>query len=534
MKILETAMLGAAVIWSGTAAGFADQPLPAARPAAPESSPARPVAPLDLRTERAVYPIDLAGALRLAGARDLDIAIAREQIARAVAELDGARALWLPSFFLGPNWNRLDGRNQDSSGDILKTSRSSLFLGAAAASSAPVYAPPPGGGVAPVSGLATVLRISDAIFLPMAARQVVEARRAGLTAMTNNVLLDLTESYFNLQLAAGRVAIAREALTYADRLVDLTATYAQTGAGVEADHQRSLTERQRLRQELSTAIGQWKVASSDLVRRTRLDPRIVVAPVEPPEAQVRVVPRELPVDDLIVIGLNNRPELAEAQALVQATLIRLRQARLRPLVPSVALRYSAGGFGGGAGSFFGDFGGRQDVDVNLYWEIMNFGLGDRAIARTRAAENRIQALEQIKVQDRIAAEVAGAYEEGAAAEYRLEDAAQGVPRALESLALNFDNIRLGAGLPRAARPIEVLQPIQALYQTRTSYLNAAIDFNRAQFRLYRALGRPPVVAGPSTPPPPGPGPLLPEGLRQVPLPGASFHEAQRSSSLRDH
>jgi len=57
----------------------------------------------------------------------------------------------------------------------------------------------------------------------------------------------------------------------------------------------------------------------------------------------------------------------------------------------------------------------------------------------------------------------------------------------------------------------VLQPIQALAQARGDYLEAALDFNRAQFRLYRALGWPANLPGPTLPPPPGPAPLLAPG-----------------------
>ena len=59
---------------------------------------------------------------------------------------------------------------------------------------------------------------------------------------------------------------------------------------------------------------------------------------------------------LIVQGLHQRPELASSQELVQATLLRLKQARLRPLVPSLAFSYAGGGFGGGSNAFFGNFG----------------------------------------------------------------------------------------------------------------------------------------------------------------------------------
>ncbi len=483
-------------------------PTPGPRPGPPASSPHSADLAARLRTARPIYPIDLAGALRLAGARDLEIAIARERIAVAVAQLQGARVQWLPSFFVGPNWARHDGQIQDNLGNVFTTSRSSLFVGGTAAAGGPVYAPPPGGGAAQVSSFATVLRISDAIFEPLAARQVVDARQARLAATTNDVLLELTEAYFDLQAAAGRVAIAQEALGHAETLVDLTGTYAQTGAGLEADYQRSLVEQQRQRQALAGAVGRWKVASSQLVLRTRLDPRIVVAPIEPPESVVRLVPPTSPLDDLIVVGLQGRPELAEAQALVAATLTRLKQARLRPLIPSVALRISAGGFGGGVNEFFGNFGGRQDTDINLYWELQNLGLGDRAIARARAAEQRAAVFERIRTQDRVASEVAAAYEESAAAAERLGENASALRSALDSLRLNLDNIREGAGLRGETRPIEVLQPIRALAEARSDYLESALDFNRGQFRLYRALGWPAKLPGPSLPPPPGPGPIL--------------------------
>jgi len=136
--------------------------------------------------------------------------------------------------------------------------------------------------------------------------------------------------------------IAREAATNAASLTELTATYTRTGAGLEADHRRSLTELDRRRKEVEAAVGQLEVASAELVRRIRLDPRAVVAPVEPPETVLRLIADDCPLDDLITTGLRHRPELAEAQALVQATLSRLRQARLRPLIPSLAFRYSGG------------------------------------------------------------------------------------------------------------------------------------------------------------------------------------------------
>src|SRR3954469_21317217 len=180
---------------------------------------------------------------------------------------------------------------------------------------------------------------------------------AGIQAVTNDALLNASEAYFDMQLAAGRLMIAHEAAANAETLVALTASYARSGAGLEADHRRRLAERDHRRKDIAAAVGQLEVASAELVRLLHLDPRIMVAPVEPPVAVVRMVADGCAIDGLIATGLHHRPELAESQALVQATLIRLRQARLRPFIPSLAMRYSGGGFGGGPNSFFGNFNG---------------------------------------------------------------------------------------------------------------------------------------------------------------------------------
>lgn len=505
-------------------------PLPAPQPrAAPAAEAVAPDVPLrldaraaddlaaagQLAPEQEIRPIDLVSALRLAGARDLDVAIARARVAAAAADVRHARAIWLPSLFIGPNWVRHDGQAQVIEGDVRTISKSSLFMGATAAAGSSVSGPIPSGGPAQVTGLTTVLRFSDVIFLPLAAEQIVDARNAGVRAATNDALLGVSESYLELQRAAGRLAIAREAAAHAERLAAITAAFAETGMGLEGDHRRSLTERDRRLAEVEAALGELEVASTEVVRRTRLDPQVVVAPVEPAELVLEIVDDELPVDTLIEAGLRNRPELAEARSMVEETLLRLRQARLRPFIPSLAFRYSGGGFGGGRDEFFGDFASRSDADVNLYWETANLGFTDSAIRGRREAERREADLRFCKVQDQVAAEVVRAEKARLAARRRMARVEQAVPEAIRSLELNFRTIREAAGLPvPATRPIEVLQPIQALATARADLLDAVIDYNLAQFRLFHAVGRAPVVAGvaaaePVLPPPPTPEPAGP-------------------------
>ncbi len=464
-----------------------------ARPAPDETPAAPPKLPVDptLIPGRVVEPIDLANALRLGGARAIDIAIARQRINRAIAELGQAQSLWLPSLFYGPTWYRADGQVQTVNGPVQTVSRSSLFLGGTAALANSFPAPSPGTGAPPLNSLSGTLRLSDAIFGPMAERRVVAADRAGLKAATNNTLLQIAEAYFDLQVATGRLAISHEAAANAEELSRITGSFARLGQGLEADHRRALTELKHRRRQIHQDSGQLLAASANLVRLLVLDPCLVMAPVEPPETIIRMIPDDVPLDDLVIRGMLARPELANARELVEAARIRLKQARLRPFVPSLAVTEAGGALGGGPGSFFGNFGGRNDTIASLFWELRGLGLMDVSIMRARAAEHETARLEKIRVQAQVAADIISAYQVGEAADREIKDARETLVEAIDSLRLNFLNIRQGAELPRATRPIEVLQPIQALAQSRLDYLDSVITYNRAQFRLRRAIGEAP-------------------------------------------
>ena len=100
-----------------------------------------------------------------------------------------ARALWLPSLFYGPSWYRSDGQIQTVTGQVQTINRSALFLGGTAALANTIQGPPPGTGIPSVNGMTTTVRISDAIFIPMAARRDLTANQAGLRTSINDALL---------------------------------------------------------------------------------------------------------------------------------------------------------------------------------------------------------------------------------------------------------------------------------------------------------------------------------------------------------
>jgi outer membrane protein TolC len=246
------------------------------------------------------------------------------------------------------------------------------------------------------------------------------------------------------------------------------------------------------------------VASADLIRTLSLDAAVVVEPIESPSLEIAIIPPDRPVDDLIVQALTNRPELAAQQALVQATLQRLHQEKLRPLIPSVLLRgaatnptgiLSSGVFGGGTDGRIGDFSARNTMDLELLWEFQNLGLGNRAIIKQRRAERDLSVLELFRTQDRIAAEVVQAHAQLESAVARLQEAKDGLKDASESATQNIEGMSQtkkagGNVILLVIRPQEAVAAVQALAQAYVDYYGAVNDYNRAQFRLYRALGNP--------------------------------------------
>jgi outer membrane protein TolC len=205
----------------------------------------------------------------------------------------------------------------------------------------------------------------------------------------------------------------------------------------------------------------------------------VVAPVEPSETVIRLVADDVSLDDLICQAWLNRPELARARELMQTAVLRLKQAKLRPFVPSLALTYSGGGFGGGQNGFFGNFNTRGDAAVSLFWDLRGLGLIDRGVIRRAEAERNTADIDLVRVQAQVANDVVASYKSRLAATEAMDDARASVTEAIESLKLNLTSIRRGGGLPGATRPIEVLQPVQALAQARTDYLGAVLAHNRA-------------------------------------------------------
>jgi hypothetical protein len=130
----------------------------------------------------------------------------------------------------------------------------------------------------------------------------------------------------------------------------------------------------------------------------------------------------------------------------------------------------------------------------LLWKLDNLGFTNLALFRQRRAENKAALLELFRTQDRVAAEVVQAVAQAELAHLRAAQAEVELKNALKNVEQNLvgleNPVRKGDLILLLVRPQEVVAALQALGQAYTDYFGAVADANRAQFRLYRALGQP--------------------------------------------
>src|SRR5438045_1363681 len=75
------------------------------------------------------FPIDLGTALRLAGAENPELLLARQRVVEATALRQLAAAQLLPNLNVGSNYNLHRGVLQDSGGNLLRVDRDALYVG---------------------------------------------------------------------------------------------------------------------------------------------------------------------------------------------------------------------------------------------------------------------------------------------------------------------------------------------------------------------------------------------------------------------
>ena len=437
---------------------------------------AAPLEPTDLR-----FPINLATALRLSDARPLIVAAAQASVWVAEAQLTRAKVLWVPQLNLGFDYIRHDGGGPDFNKGIMTAPSVNYFYGGA--------------------GMTQIVALTDVVFDPLAARQVLNSRQFDIQSAKNDALLMTANAYFQVHQYRGLYAGALYTVERGHDLIDRISRLSKDLVPrVEVDRARNMVA--DLEQQATSAREMWRVHSADLTQVLRLDPRAVVVPLEHDHLQITLIDPARPLDDLIPVGLTNRPELASNQALVQAVVARIRREKGRILLPSILINgfqtpdelLQAGVFGMGPNNKLNQWTGRDDVSLQAIWQLEAMGIGNLARIKEQRGEQSRAIIELFKTQDMVAGDVTRAQARLQSAAARVSQADRALRSSLISFNGNYEGLqqttRFGDVLVEVFRPQEVVYSLQRLKTAFDEYFTTVAEYNRAQFELFHALGYP--------------------------------------------
>jgi len=407
--------------------------------------------------------IDLPTALRLAGARNIDIQLAREKLAQTHAEEESAIERFFPWIAPGVTYRRHDNLIQNTEGVIEEVHKQS-------------YAP--GGTVFAQTD------VGDAIFKSLEAHQLTKAARHGLDAHAQETILTAARGYFDLAAAHEAVGIAQEALRASTDYAVQIDRAVSAGIAFKGDALRVKVQQQRDEIALRRAQENVRLASAKLVQILHLDPTVELMPRDASVVPLSIVSAKEPLGDLVSQALATRPETQQGAAFLSAAQHAKNGAIYGPLIPAVGGQAFFGGLGGGKDSETGRFGESEDYVALLNWRIGPGGLFDFGNIHAQQARVRGAALTTDKVIDQVANEVITNRTRVQSLADQIATAKQSLSDAAEALRLAQERKEFGVGVV-----LETILAQQELSRVRNDYVNIVADYNKTQYGLLRALGR---------------------------------------------
>lgn len=409
-----------------------------------------------------VHPIDLATALRLAGAQNLDVQLAREKLAEARANHESATWQFFPWIAPGFAYRAHDNALQNVEGKVIDVHRDSYTLG---------------------PGFIAQLDVGEAIYKSLSARQLAKAAEHGLEAQRQDAVATAAAGYIDLARAQATVAVAREAVRIADDYTQQLERAVGAGIAFRGDALRARTQVERNQFTLRQAQEQQRLAAARLAQTLRLDPAVELTAKADELVPFSLLASNATLSSLVGQALEARPELHQSRAVVEAARRSKDGARYGPLVPTVGAQVFVGGLAGGNQSNYRGLSESEDYQVTLGWRIGPGGLFDRS--RLRAADARLNAarLTGDKLHDEIVRQVVEGFTRTQSEADKLATVRRGLAAAEETFRLARERKEFAVGVV-----LETIQAEQELTRIRSDYVNTVGEFDKAQYLLQRAVG----------------------------------------------
>lgn len=413
------------------------------------------------QSTNSTYPIDLLTVLRLSGAQNLNIQIARERLAEARANYGSAVSQFFPTLSPGITYRRHDDNIQDVAGNIFEVHKQSY---------------------APGATIGAQVDLGEAIYKQLAAKQLVRAADHAIEAQRQESTATAAQLYFDLLAAQTAIGVAAEAVNISSNYEAQVEQAVGVGLAFKGEQLRVRVQTERNQLTLRRATEERRNAATKLAQSLHLDPAIDLLSRDADLVPVTLLKTNL--GSLMQLAIDSRPELKQSSALIASAREAKKGATYGPFVPSLGAQAFFGGLGGGKDNEWGNFDHQQDYVAGVSWRIGPGGLFDFNRQRAARARLNVAQLTGEKLRDEITRQVVDASTRADSLNDQLATARRAMTAAEQTLQLTQQRREFGVGVV-----LEAIQAEQELTRTRLDYLKSIAEFNKAQYALLRATGK---------------------------------------------
>ncbi|NEP21284.1 MAG: TolC family protein [Moorea sp. SIO1F2] len=303
----------------------------------------------------------------------------------------------------------------------------------------------------------------------------VKLQQLEVERLSEEIRLQVTLAYYNLQEADARVEISQAAVTESAQILRDTELLEQAGLGTRFEVLQQQVELANDSQGLTNALSDQRIARRQLAELLNLSQSAEITAADPIEIAGSW---DLSLEQSLILSYKNRSELE--QQLVQRKINKeQRTIALAAVRPQVSVF--------GQIDLFDNFndtvtmGDGYSVGATLQW---NFFDGGAAMARARQEDIDIALAESsfADQRDEIRFEIEQAYSQLNSNEESIETASFALEVAEESLRLARLRFQAGVGTQT-----DVINQQTALTRARINQLTAILGYNRALANLQRAV-----------------------------------------------
>ena len=424
-----------------------------------------PTRPEEVRIQ-GTQPITLQQALDLARRNNRQLQVAELTLERSRAALREAQAAEYPTFSINSDLTR----SQSASGEIQADLAANQPLQNQSNLDTPNTVL---SGTAQLTyNLYTAGERSGRI---RAAQEQIRFNQLDVERVNEQLRLDVSTDYYNLQAADELVRINRAAVTNAEASLRDTQALEQAGVGTRFDVLRSQVQLANATQDLTQALGEQLTARRQLAQRLSIAQSVNVSAADPVEISGLW---NLSLEESIVLAFQNRAELAQqlAQRNISQQQRRIALSQIRPRVGLVTSYDVLDVFNDSVSLTDG-----YSVGARFSWNLFD---GGAARARARQEESNIAIAETnfADTRNQIRFQVEQAYADLQSNLENIQTASVALEQAREALRLARLRFQAGVGTQT-----DVINAENDLTNAEGNRVTAILDYNRALASLQRAI-----------------------------------------------